>query len=118
MNRIASRGLSWRLGWDSYFATHLYCHPRESGGPGQVTERLPWTPAFAGVTDFKYGTINQTPLRGSPLQLDLPSSRSAYSSDWPAIALARSWYCSHSVPHSASTLVSSALARSIRPFSA
>jgi len=29
---------------------HLSCHPRESGGPGQVTERLSWTPAFAGVT--------------------------------------------------------------------
>src|SRR5882724_1048863 len=26
------------------------CHPRESGGPGQATERLPWIPAFAGMT--------------------------------------------------------------------
>src|SRR5262249_38299280 len=26
------------------------CHPRESGGPGQVTERLLWIPAFAGMT--------------------------------------------------------------------
>jgi hypothetical protein len=26
------------------------CHPRESGGPGPVTDRLPWMPAFAGMT--------------------------------------------------------------------
>src|SRR5882724_11436925 len=26
------------------------CHPRESGGPGQATEWLPWIPAFAGMT--------------------------------------------------------------------
>jgi hypothetical protein len=26
------------------------CHPRESGGPEQATERLPWIPAFAGMT--------------------------------------------------------------------
>ena len=51
-------------------------------------------------------------------QLDLPSSRSAYFSGCPAIAAERSRYCSHSVPHSASTLTSSALARSTWPFSA
>ena len=57
-------------------------------------------------------------IRESPLQQrDLPSARAAYSSDCPAIALARSWYCSHSVPHSASTLANSALARSILPVS-
>jgi hypothetical protein len=28
----------------------LRCHPRESGGPGQATEQLPWIPAFAGMT--------------------------------------------------------------------
>src|SRR5262245_11594115 len=31
-------------------ATFSPCHPRESGGPGQATERFSWTPAFAGVT--------------------------------------------------------------------
>jgi len=36
---------------DSDVATHSYCHPRESGGPGQLLHRLPWTPAFAGVTN-------------------------------------------------------------------
>src|SRR5882672_8845813 len=28
----------------------LRCHPRESGGPGQATNWLPWMPAFAGTT--------------------------------------------------------------------
>jgi hypothetical protein len=28
----------------------LRCHPRESGDPGLATDRLPWIPAFAGMT--------------------------------------------------------------------
>src|SRR5882724_5075558 len=32
------------------FRSSPHCHPRESGGPGSATVRLPWTPAFAGVT--------------------------------------------------------------------
>src|SRR5262245_58395908 len=35
---------------DSTPHPHLPCHPRESGGPGPQHRRLPWTPAFAGVT--------------------------------------------------------------------
>jgi tyramine---L-glutamate ligase len=38
------------LSRESDVATHPYCHPRESGGPGEPLRRLPWTPAFAGVT--------------------------------------------------------------------
>ncbi len=29
--------------------THFKCHPRESGGPGRATLRLPWIPAFQAV---------------------------------------------------------------------
>ena len=28
-----------------------YRRPRESGGPGATARRLPWVPAFAGMTD-------------------------------------------------------------------
>jgi hypothetical protein len=33
------------------------CHPREGGGPGQVTEPLSWIPAFAGMTPQEIGGI-------------------------------------------------------------
>src|SRR5216117_2423611 len=32
------------------YSIRLNRHSRESGNPGQPTCRLPWTPAFAGVT--------------------------------------------------------------------
>src|SRR5262249_5841760 len=38
------------------FTPLLRCHPRESGGPGQAMKRLPWMPAFAGMT-LKVGLI-------------------------------------------------------------
>src|SRR5215468_769774 len=37
-------------GGDDRHRVSLDCHPRESGGPGQAMERLPWIPAFAGMT--------------------------------------------------------------------
>jgi len=35
---------------DLQLHSHLTCHSRESGNPGRRLRRLPWTPAFAGVT--------------------------------------------------------------------
>src|ERR1700741_312249 len=32
-------------------ASHLSCHRRESADPAESLRRLPWAPAFAGVTD-------------------------------------------------------------------
>jgi hypothetical protein len=60
-------------------------------------------------------TLDRCRRRPRILQICLPSSRPAYSCGCRAIASARSWYCAHSVPHSAATLASSALARSHRP---
>src|SRR6266851_2801673 len=34
------------------FPPEFLRHPRESGGPGATTRRLPWIPAFAGMAGF------------------------------------------------------------------
>ena len=85
---------------DTEFLKHL--RPNRSAGPCRETA--------AGLEGNGRDMRAGTPARMSIFrQLSLGV---------PAIAAARSWYCSQVVPQSAATLTSSALASSILPFSA
>src|SRR5439155_23061753 len=48
------------------YSIRLNRHSRESGNPGQPTCRLPWTPAFAGVT----GNVSTLPDQALELEVD------------------------------------------------
>jgi hypothetical protein len=36
-----------------YLRAHLFVTPAKAGAQGQATKRLPWIPAFAGMTVFE-----------------------------------------------------------------